>query len=313
MKFHFYPKCVLLFTSCLLAQQTPRRSSVRGEVRGYLPADAQVEISACTGGGAAGYPASAIHPSGSFELRDVEPGCYRVSVVAGTSGHRLYESIHDLSGTNGSLELRLRESENERPAASGISLAALRPKPSKKAARLLEDAGRLSRQGDYQGAAVKLRQAIEREPAFAEAHINLGAQLMRLGQPEAALAEFEQGRLLGIASAPLLTNIAAAHLELRRLPESEAALRDAFRADADYPQAHFILAQVLLRQKQSPQLALQHFRRAAGLPGARIMVAQLLAHLGQREAAAAELRIYLESGHPTYRPAAEKLLLSLRP
>ena len=313
MKFHFYPKCVLLFASCLLAQQSPRRSSVRGEVRGSVPPDAQVEIQACTGGSAGGFPASAINPSGAFELRDVEAGCYRVSVVAGTSGNRLYESIHDLNGTHGSLELRLRESKVERPVASGISLAALRPKPSKKAAHLLEDAGRLSREGHYQEAAGKLRQAIEREPAFAEAHINLGAQLMRLGQPEVALAEFEQGRLLGIASAPLLTNIAAAQLELRRLPESEAALREAFRADEAYPQAHFILAQVLLRQKQSPQLALQHFRRAATLPGARVMVAQLLAHLGQHEAAAAELRAYLDSGHATYRPAAEKMLKSLRP
>lgn len=310
MNFHRYSTCVCLFALCTLAQQTPRRTAVRGEVQGALPNDAQVELHPCAGGGPP--PASSmVTATGTFELRDLEPGCYRVSVVAAATGRSFYESVHEVNGQGG-LQIRLRESKPDRPASTGVALGALRPKPSKKATKLLHAASGLSAQRDYAGAAAKLQEAIAKEPTFAEAHANLGAQLVRLGQPENALAEFEHARLLGLSNAPLHTNVAAALLELKRLPEAEVAVQTALRDDDTYHQAHFIMGQIAVRSGRPAALAATHFRRATPLPGARIMLAQVLDRLGQRREAVAELNAYLDSGHTTYRPVAEKLLKAWR-
>jgi Tfp pilus assembly protein PilF len=164
--------------------------------------------------------------------------------------------------------------------------------------------------GDYAAAADKLRDALRIHPSFAEAHINLGAQLVRLGRPAEALEEFEAARLLGVSNAALWTNIAASRLHLQDVPAAAKAIETAFAQDAAYPQANFIGGQIALRQGAVPE-ALARFRRAESIPGARLMVAQILARTGQVQAARREIRTYLSSGHQSYREVAEKLMRDL--
>jgi tetratricopeptide (TPR) repeat protein len=306
MKMTRYSTCVF-WLACTLLGQNPRLSSVRGEVQGAVPQEAQVELQSCVGGQPGGNNVAQVAANGAFEFRGVEPGCYRVTVTSPLTGRKVYDSVHDVGRQTGGLELRVKETPAERPVAGGVALGQLRPKPPKKAVRQLEAAGRLSSAGQFAAAAEQLRATVAAYPSFAEAHINLGAQLARLGEPAAALAEFEQARLLGVDEAALWTNIAAAQLELKSLDAAQAAITNALGKDNTYPQAHFIAGQILLRRQRVDE-AIAEFRRAEGVPGSALMLAQIFLRTGHKPEAAQELKAYLASGHPTYRPVAERLL-----
>jgi len=307
MHFSRYPACAF-FLLWTVHAQNPKVMTLRGEVQGAVPIGTEVELQPCSGGKPTTLNGS-INASGGFEVRDVEPGCYRVKVFTPMSGRSHYESIHEV---NGGLQIRLKEDKPERPVSGPVSLAALRPKPTKKAMRAFGAASELSARGDAAGAETKLREALRLHPPFAEAHINLGAQLARQGRHTEAIESFEQARLLGIDAAALHANRAASLLELKRMPEALDAVRSALQLDPAYPQAHFLAGQITLRTNGALPDAERSFRSSLELPGSRIMLAQVLARRGQRAEARAVLSAYLDSGHAAYRPVALQLLQAFR-
>lgn len=303
-----YLTCVFWLT-CALLGQSPRLTNVRGELQGRVSSETQVEVTRCSGP-ATDTVTAHVDPAGGFEFRNLESGCYQVSVVQAMTGRKLYQGVHDVGRHGDALLLRIEQPKQDRPVTGGVSLSALRPKPPKKAMRLFDQAAELSQRGGHAEAAEKLREVLRLHPAFAEAHINLGAQYSRMRQPAAALEEFEKARLLGIHTAPLWTNIATAHVEMQNLPAAQVALREALREDAEFPQAHFIAGQMSLRAGRVEDAAV-HLKRAVALPAARIVLAQILTRTGRAGEAATELRAYLASGHAPYRAVAEKWLRQL--
>lgn len=238
--------CVLSSAFALDAQMN-RISLLRGEIRGSIPADAQVELQACQGGGPT--ETSNVSSNGSFELRNFSPGCYRVSVVSLTSGRKLHESMADIGTGTMSLELRTRsEASAERPAQGVISVHRKSTPAPKKARKAFQEAGKASDAGDRELAIVKLKQAIEIHPNFAEAHSNLGTQYVRTGRVALALVEFEEARRLDDSSPVVWTNYAAALFDSKRLTEGEVALREALRRDPGYAPAHYLLGNLAVRR-----------------------------------------------------------------
>ena len=95
------------------------------------------------------------------------------------------------------------------------------------------------------------RQAIDLQPQFAHARLNLGHQLERSGQAEPALAQWRE--VLSAKPAVELqvhawNNIGRLLETLRRYPEAEAALRDSLLLNPDQP--NVVQHYVHLRQKQ---------------------------------------------------------------
>lgn len=258
--------CVLSFV-CLLDAQS-RVSILRGEVRGSFPADAQVELTPCSGG--APPESSGVSANGMFEVRNLSAGCYKVAVVSQTTGRRLHESLMDLGPGTGSVELRTRETPaSARPLSGLVNAKKLRTPAPKKASKAFRDAVRASEEGDRERAVVKLQEAIRHHPDFFEAHANLGTQYARLGRQQEALVEFEEARRLDDSSAIIWTNCAASYLDFKRLADAEAALREAIRRDPAYPQAHYLLAHVATIKRDYAEARRQLSMAADQLPAAK--------------------------------------------
>jgi TolA-binding protein len=252
---------------CSMEAQS-RVSVLRGEVRGSFPADAQVEMSPCSGGGQP--EMSMVSSTGSFEVRNLSAGCYRVTVVAQSSGKRLHESLMDIGPGTGSLELRTRETPAPaRPLTGVVNAKVVRVPAPKKARTAFREAVRASVEGDRERAIVKLKEAIRMHPAFFEAHANLGTQYARLGRQEEALTEFEEARRLDDSSALIWTNCAASYLEVKRVADAEAALREAVRRDPAYPQAHYLLGHVAALKRDYAEARRQMAMVADQLPAAK--------------------------------------------
>jgi tetratricopeptide (TPR) repeat protein len=185
-----------------------------------------------------------------------------------------------------------------------VTLDALRPTPSKAAQRDLQTAAGLVARGDYAKALDKLQNLVRRNPAFAEACINLGVQLIRLNHYQPALAEFQQARLLGVNDAALHTNLACAWLGLQRVAEAEKAVDLAIASDNAYAPAHLVRGHLTLKTGGDLRDAETSFRQASALPMARVLLAQVLQRLGRHTEAASELAAYLATGDTAHRDLA---------
>lgn len=143
----------------------------------------------------------------------------------------------------------------------------------------------LRAQGDLEGAAQALREAVALAPELANAWGNLGSVLRLLGRVDEALAAFRQSQRLGVA-VPEIENAANGALEdLGRLHEALVGARALVAARPDFAPGHETLAHLLW--KNGDALApgedpLQAFRTAVSaqpgnLPLQLALVRMLLA------------------------------------
>jgi tetratricopeptide (TPR) repeat protein len=158
---------------------------------------------------------------------------------------------------------------------------------------------------DYVGALTAFREVLEERPEFADVHHLAGLCLSFLGQPEAALEEFERALTLNEAYIEAHVNRAITLAELGRYDEARAAFDEAGRREstlagrfpasvaARLANAHASLGE-LYAGASAPEEAVGQYRLALALrPGfvdIRNKLAQALLELGQLEEAEAELR-----------------------
>jgi Flp pilus assembly protein TadD len=108
-------------------------------------------------------------------------------------------------------------------------------------------------------AKVHYRRALALDPAFVRAHLELGRLLLRQGQPDAALAQYQQASKLCHGKSPeVLRSLAAAQAETGQFSEAVATARAAL---------------VLARQQHKGPLAanleadIDHFEARQPRPG----------------------------------------------
>ncbi len=89
------------------------------------------------------------------------------------------------------------------------------------------------------------RRAGECMPRFAAAFSNLGATLGELGEPEAALAAFEQALAADAENPTLLSNVGVVRRELGQLTASEEALRRVVALAPEFVFGHYNLGHTL--------------------------------------------------------------------
>ncbi|PWC53915.1 hypothetical protein TSO221_09280 [Azospirillum sp. TSO22-1] len=126
-------------------------------------------------------------------------------------------------------------------------------------------------QGRLEDAATAFRDAVEADPAFAEAHFNLGNTLARCGRWDEAVAAYRAAAGLAPAAAEPSFALGVAYEQLGyaraasgRLAEATAAYRAALLFRPEASAAHFALGKALLEQGR-PADAVVSFARAARL------------------------------------------------
>ena len=126
-------------------------------------------------------------------------------------------------------------------------------------ARTRLDAGKSS------GTIVGFTEHLRNYPDHAEAHAQAGMALQRTGESAAAIGSFRKALDLGISSpAGVYNGLGAALMSLNRLPEAEAALKQAIAAAPDLAEAHNNLGACVGQQQRLPE-ALEHFKEALRL------------------------------------------------
>jgi tetratricopeptide (TPR) repeat protein len=108
-----------------------------------------------------------------------------------------------------------------------------------------------------QEAEAAYRQVLEREPEFADAHVNLGRILHETGDVYAALVHYRAALAIRPHDATAAFNVGVALEDLGASIDAIAAYRQAIETDARNPDAHYNLAR-LLEQSGKPDLAVRH-------------------------------------------------------
>jgi tetratricopeptide (TPR) repeat protein len=101
------------------------------------------------------------------------------------------------------------------------------------------------------------RAALELEPEFADAHVNLGRLLHEVGDVYAALVHYRAALSLRPGDTTAAFNVGVALEDLGATVDATTAYRRALECDPRNPDAHYNLAR-LLEQDGKPDLAIRH-------------------------------------------------------
>ena len=252
--------------------QMSRLCPVSGKIEpaGGAPGDLYVELREA--GSRMRVQKEPVSYDGSFQFHDVPSGSYEVRVVTAIHDDTIVQEFVEVNSNTGRLLLRMPEARVERPVSGMVSVKELQAKVPKKAMQAFLKAQQFTASAKPDQAIAQLRQAIDLDPKWRDAHVNLGVQLVRLGRFQEALEELELAIRIGPPSSIAFTNYGAALAALNRVPEGEAAVRQALRLDPTDQRAQYLLGHILARAGLKDEEALDHLRRSfATVPAAHII------------------------------------------
>jgi tetratricopeptide (TPR) repeat protein len=218
-----------------------------------------------------------VRNDGVFEIHNVPAGEYTVEVTT-LHGDVVLEQPVSINTQSG-LEVRFPDQPVKHPGAHTISLKQLLHPPTRKAVHSFAAAQRFSDSGDYAKAATALEQAVAESPDYAEAHVNLGVQYIRMGRFDAAAGELDRAIQIAGPTSVALCNLAWLQARSGRRDQAIASVRAGLKLDPASPQGHLILGNLLAMDPRTREEAIVHLEKAKDtLPSA----AQTLANLRAR-------------------------------
>jgi tetratricopeptide (TPR) repeat protein len=248
---------------------------------------------------------------GTFSFMGVPLGQYSL-IVTDIYGNVVHREFVEVQRAMGPISIRLRETRKEPVNGGTISLRRLQHKVPKAARKLFEKAEKAAEKGDAAASISLLQQAVEKDPEYMEAWVNLGARQLKTNDPASALKAFEKAIALDEGMSLPYSNSATALLMLGKPAEAEAAARKAIERDPLNVRARYMLGIALVQQAKDIPEALENLERACEqFPAARIVLAQVLSRQGNTEQAKGELEAYLASDRVENREQIEKWLNSL--
>ena len=298
----------VMFFTCLannnLQAQFPDPFASTGRdlvvVRGVVQTDEAigaglvVQLQALTGS-QFGYK-SDVSPDGSFAFPGVPSGQYNLS-VNNMYGRSICTQFVSVDQNMIPLTVRLPKNKMERPISGTVSVARLEHKVPRKARKEFRRAGKALRKGNEQKCIEHLQKAVAIDPEYVEAHNNLGARYLHIGQAEKALAEFRAALKLDAHAPVPQVNVAAALFTMKNFPDAETAARAALELNPLMTRARYILGLSLMEQHKFTPEALDNLQRASKeIPQARLAAAQLFEITGQATEARNQLQAYLSNG-----------------
>ena len=290
-----------------LAQPEPE-SKLMGEVHSKGPIAWQgqtIFVESAIGSGLK--ERASIQPDGSFDVRNVPAGTYRVS-IRDSQGGLIWQSLIPVTPGGPPLIIELDDDRRTSTNAETVSLARLRRKPSSAALRELRLAEKASSQNKIAEAISHLRRAVELAPDLQEARCNLGAKYLRTGDNEAAVRELEAAVALDPDTPAPQVNLALALLALDRKKEAEEHARAALRRDPLSAGANYVMGVVLSTQNKTGE-SLRYLDRASKrVPQALLIEARILLASSERAPAISKLREYISRPGVARRDEVQKWL-----
>ena len=177
------------------------------------------------------------------------------------------------------------------PGEATISVGRLRHTPAGKAIKALQRGLKRDAAGDAAGSAKAFREAVTLDPAYAEAHTDLGVEYINLGLVDDAVAEFRSATALDPATSVHHANLGLALMILGRFREAEPESRTAVTLDATSTKAQYLLGYLLANRPETRAAAEEHLKYAAReFPEARSALADLYRATGRGALVETELR-----------------------
>jgi tetratricopeptide (TPR) repeat protein len=118
-----------------------------------------------------------------------------------------------------------------KPISGVVTLHELEHPIAKKALREASEAQRFVRDNNVPKAIAKFEQAIRIDPAYRDAHCNLGVLYARAGRGAEARAEFQKALNIGPPIAPIYADLALVSAALGQFQEAELSARKALELD----------------------------------------------------------------------------------
>ena len=256
----------LLWAACLGAQTTP----LEGELVTQKPTDLSHLIVRLEMAGHGNPEQAFVGMAGSFRFAALPPGDYTLTVLD-ERGTEITRQHVEVTPATRELKVQLPEPPGTQQPEGGVSVAQLRHKPDRRAMRDWLEARKRSEAGDHQGAAALLEEAVERDPQFAEAHANLGAQYVRLRDPARGAAEFQKAIGIDATSALYQADLALALAQLGRREEAFLWSRRALQIDSTSAVGHYVIGWLLSGSEATRAEAIRHLEIAVrSLPAAQV-------------------------------------------
>ncbi len=202
----------------------------------------------------------------------------------------------------------------DRPISGTVSVNRLRHQVPAKAQNELARSEQEFRQGHLQSSVGHLKKAIGIDPDFMEAHNNLGARYIALGDNERAVDHLETALRLDPSSAFAQLNLSLALYCLKRGDQAEQYARNAIRLTPGLPKAHYLLGLILQAKGKNTPEAVEHLETSAvEFPKAHLLAARSLLLRGAVGPAAVEFRQYLAWPQAENREQIEQWLAAHEP
>lgn len=243
--------------------------------------------------------------SGTFQFLSVPQGSYLLE-VRDSSGNVVKTEMITLAGPvfETSISLGSASALPAMPAGGGtVSLHRLIRDPNGRAAREFSlGEGFLVKQ-DLVNARKHLAKAVEADPDYAEAHLELGTTAFRSGRIDEARSEFERAVELDPKQVVAWSNLAVLLFQTKTYDEAERAARRGLDAAPNDAKLHFLAGASLFARGAINTKTLDHLEQAArGYPNAHLLLAEALNSLGRGNNAIMHLRPVLlratrRSGH----------------
>lgn len=248
--------------------------------------------------------------NGNFNFRAVPAGNYQLRVLD-HSNHVMLSRTRFLTGTNDHIMLvSPLVSPESHSLHNTISFRELHHQTAPKARDAFRRAIKAADVGDGPKSIEFLSKALEIDPEFAEAEVNLGVQYLEAGQIPVALTHFQRGFELSPESPEAGYNLAMLLVHEKAYEQAESVARHMLRNQQAVSGMHAVLAVTLIRQNRNLEEAHDHLRRAvAEFPMARLLAAHAFFETKRFSAAATQVREYLRtSAHVCEREKLESWL-----
>jgi tetratricopeptide (TPR) repeat protein len=249
--------------------QVAEADAVKGEVNINPPAVVHATVTLSNLQGGANIASAPVSADGSFELRHVPYGQYRLT-VSGSDDRPLHQELISIHERQQPIEIRLTITGQPKPASGTVSAQELLHPPSKQARKAVTAAQKLSDSGEHEKAAGQLQKAVELSPDYPDAWINLGAEHIYLKRYEQALGELAQASEISRPTPMILCDMAFAQYSLQRFAEGTRSVREALKLDPSSAPAHYLLGSFLALDRNTRAEGIQHLEIAArSMPAAR--------------------------------------------
>ncbi len=233
--------------------------------------------------------------SGRFDFTNLNTGDFNIRLTD-RMGNLITEDFVRVRDAGNFVTLRIpvqTVSNGEKGAPGTVSLSQLSHKVPKEARKEFERACKAKDKGRPEESVAHLEKALEIDPDYMEAHVNLAAALLRKGQVGDAVPHLERAIELDAAAAPAYLNLGIAYLNQGRNEDAARAARQACKLDPTNPNPRYILALALKELNQDDEALRLLESVQTEIPRARVSAARILAQRGQVSDAADELRQYL--------------------